>query len=296
MAVPFLEERLSVCVRIGAAYDDSYFVEVVKTAGGGRYPSLLNGKPYREFDVGYLEPNSELAVEVANLYHRSYGGYAGFRARCWDDHTTANDGISPYTSLDCTLEMVSPGVYQLAKEYGRDKPGLPDIGRPRRIIYKPVPGEAVIAVKQLAYPNGYTVDYTTGLITLAANKTRAITGITQAASAVLTVGTNTFAIGESVVISGVVGMTQINGLRALITAKPSSTTITLAINSTGFTSYASGGTVQTQPLNTGTDLVTGGCEFDIPCAFASTFSVTGLEAGFREVSGQKLEEILNPLD
>lgn len=293
--MPFLEERLPVCVKLGAQYEDSYFVDVVMTAGGGRYAALKNGKPYRTFDVGYVEPNTTLAVELAGLYHRAFGEFAGFRVKCWDDFTTANDGRSAYTALDCTIDMVSAGVYQLVKEYGRDKPGLATLGRPRRTLFKPVSGQVAFAVAGVAFPSAqWSVDVTTGKVTLAANKTRSITGITQAASAVLEVGTNTFLVGESVVIIGVSGMTQINGLRALVTAKPDSTHITVAINSSGFSAYTSGGTVQTHPI--AGEAVTGGCEFDIPCAFDSAFSVTGLQNGFREVSSQRLVEILNPLD
>lgn len=73
-------------------------------------------------------------------------------------------------------------------------------------------------------------------------KTASITAITKAASAVVTVGTHTYAIGDVVEFSGVAGMTQINSLTGTITAT-SSTTITVNINSTGFSAYTSGGTV-----------------------------------------------------
>jgi uncharacterized phage protein (TIGR02218 family) len=68
-----------------------------------------------------------------------------------------------------------------------------------------------------------------------------ITGITQAASAVVTVGAHTFAVGDVVEFSGVGGMTQINGLTGSITAI-GDTTITVNINSTAFSAYTSGGT------------------------------------------------------
>ncbi len=66
-----------------------------------------------------------------------------------------------------------------------------------------------------------------------------ITGATQAASAVLTAN-NSFVVGESITITGVVGMTQLNGNTYTITAV-TPTTITLNVNSTGFTPYISGG-------------------------------------------------------
>ena len=70
---------------------------------------------------------------------------------------------------------------------------------------------------------------------------KAITAITKAASAVATVGTHTFIVGDVVEFSGVVGMTQINSLLGTVTAI-GATTITVNINSSGFTTYVSGGT------------------------------------------------------
>lgn len=287
----FLEERLPVTIRLGAQYEDSYFTQVNMTSSGSRYAALKTGKPYRTFDVGYIKPRTDTALQLASLYHRAYGQLAGFRVKAWDDFTTANDGVSAYTATDCTLDLISAGVYQLVKEYGRDKPGI-SIGRPRRTLFKPVSGKVAFAIAGVAYPAAqWAADVTNGRITLAANKSRAITAISKAASAVLDIGAHTFVVGNSAVVSGVSGMTQINGIRALVTAI-SGTSITLAINSTAFSTYTSGGTVQTQPV--AGESVTGGCEFDIPCAFDSAFSVAALEAGYREIAGQRLVELLNP--
>lgn len=289
----FIEERLDETFLVGAQSDDTYQMTVSTTVGGSRYVWLTNGKPYREFDLSYFRESPELSEQLKSLYHRTYGGYAGFRVKSWDDYTTANDGRSAYTATDCTLDLVSDGVYQLVKEYGRDGTALAGIGRPRRRIFKPVSGEVAFSVAGQAFPVAqWSVDTTNGKITLSANKSRSITGITKAAQAVLTVGTNTFAIGESVVISDVFGMTQINGIRALITAKPSSTEITVAIDSTLFSTYVSGGTVQTRPI--AGEVVAGGCEFDIPCAFDSAFSVSALDAYNRDISGLRLVELLDP--
>jgi hypothetical protein len=66
-----------------------------------------------------------------------------------------------------------------------------------------------------------------------------ITGATNAASAVLTAN-NTFVNGQTIQISGVSGMTQLNGNTYTITAV-SSTTITINVNSTAFGVYSGGG-------------------------------------------------------
>lgn len=66
-----------------------------------------------------------------------------------------------------------------------------------------------------------------------------ITGATQANPAVLTAN-NTFVVGQQVRISGVVGMTQLNGNTYTITAV-TPTSITISVNSSAFGAYVSGG-------------------------------------------------------
>lgn len=83
-----------------------------------------------------------------------------------------------------------------------------------------------------------------------------ITAITRANPAVMTVSSNTgLSVGQNIYLSGVVGMTQVNGMFYTI-SNIAGTAITLAdtsagpgnpgnpIDSTGFTAYVSGGTVQ----------------------------------------------------
>ncbi len=79
-----------------------------------------------------------------------------------------------------------------------------------------------------------------------------ITGLTQAASAVVTVNTvsasNPFNVGFPVSFSGVGGMTQINGQSATVTAVGGSSgawTATVNINSTAYSAFTSGGTAIT---------------------------------------------------
>ena len=69
-----------------------------------------------------------------------------------------------------------------------------------------------------------------------------IIGITVATQAVVTVGSHTLNVGDPIIITGVVGMTQINKLIGFVYAT-TPTTITTNINSTGFTAWGSGGTI-----------------------------------------------------
>lgn len=83
-----------------------------------------------------------------------------------------------------------------------------------------------------------------------------ITGISQATEAVVT-GTHALAIGDIVVISGVVGMTQIND--KVVRVKSVNTTVDFTcegLNSTGWTAYVSGGIANEVTLGASFDNVT----------------------------------------
>lgn len=288
----FLEERLPVNVRMGASYADEYAVEVSQTANGGEYRRLVHAYPRRVFSVLYTQLTGDLWDAVLALYHRAYGSYAGFRVKALDDYSTnARTGTPTATDQECAV-VTAGSVYQLQVAYGTGGTPL-GIGEPVRTLFKPVSGTVKVAIGSVEAPitTMCTVDTTTGRVTFAANKSRSITGITRAASAVITVGSHTFVTGESVYISGVSGMAGINTLRGLITAT-GATTITVNINSSAFGAWTSGGTCQTNPHSSET--VHAGCEFDIPCRFNSRIDINAIASGIRETGQIDLIELLNP--
>ena len=72
--------------------------------------------------------------------------------------------------------------------------------------------------------------------------TLAITGVTKASSAVVIVDVDQLQVGQSVYFANISGMTQLNGNTYTITAVGTAT-ITINVDSTGFTTYVSGGTL-----------------------------------------------------
>lgn len=286
----FLEERISSLIRMGSSYVDDYAVDIVTTSGGQEYRSLVHPFPVRKFDVSYLLDNDKTYAELQAIYHRAHGKFAGFRARCFDEWSS-NGRVGTPTAFDQPMGLVSAGVYQLRKLYGTDKAAGVS-GYAYREIKKPVAGTVRVGIGATEIRSAdWSVDVTTGRVTFAADKTTAVTAISKATSAVLTVGANSFVVGESVQVSGVTGMVQINGLRALITARDAST-ITVAINSTAFSTYTSGGVVHTRP-QTG-EAVTAGLEFDFPVRFNTTLPIGQDYPGYRAVDGVELIELLNP--
>ncbi len=287
----FLEERLSDLIRYGSSWQDDFAVNVVSTSGGQEYRSLIRPYPVRKFDISYMLDDARLWSELLGTYYRAHGTFAGFRARCFDEWSSNGAKGTP-TAFDQPLLLVSAGVYQMVKQYGTDKSAGAS-GYAYRQIKKPVAGTVLVGIGATAIRSAdWSIDTTTGRVTFAADVTAAITNITQAAQAVITVGSHSFVTGQSVQIdSNVNGMTQIRGQRALITST-GATTITVAINSTAYSSYTSGGAVHTRPQPG--ESVTAGYEFDFAVRFATTLPVGQDYPGWRPVEGVSLVEILNP--
>jgi len=286
----FLEERLLTTILVGAGYQDDYSVGIVQTSGGQEFRSMDHPFPRRKFNVSYMLNTAELSAKLMSMYHRAHGKYAGFRVRCADEWSSNGDRGVP-AAFDQPTGLVSAGVYQLRKYYGTD--GVAGAsGHPYRNIYKPVAGTVKVGIGTTEIRAAdWSIVTTTGRVTFAVNNTKTITAITNAAAAVVTVGANTFESGQSVIFSGVLGMTQINGLRALITAI-GATTITVAINSTAFGIYTSAGAVNTNP-QTGEN-VRAGFEFDYPARFNSAIPVGQDYTDWRTIDGVELIELLNP--
>lgn len=286
----FLEERINDLIRYGSSYADDYAVTITQTSGGQEFRSLTHPFPVRTFDVSYLLENDKSYSELQSIYHRAHGRYAGFRVRCYDEWSSNGRAGSP-AAFDQPMALVSAGVYQLIKLYGTDR-AAGATGYAYRNIKKPVSGSVLVGIGSTAIRSAdWSVVTTTGVVTFAADQTYAITGITKAGSAVITAAGHALVVGQSVQVSGVSGMTQINGLRALITGVAVNQ-ITVAINSSAFGTYTSGGVVHTRPQ--AGETVTAGYEFDFPVRFNTSLPIGQDYPGYRSVDGVELIELVNP--
>ena len=267
MMSQFLEERLAENIDYGSGFGSSYAAETVVTAGGNEYRALKHPYIKASMTIEFERQTNFIISKIVDLNNRAGGTYRGFRVMHPADYSTKNYRDPP-TAFDQPMVLVNPtvpGVYQLMRWYGDSS----DASCIRRRIRKPVAGTVKVGVHGAAFPMAqWSVDNTTGIVTMAANKTGTITNIAKGSTTTITVA-NSMSVGESVLITGVDGMTQINGMRAPITAA-SGTSVTVAINSTGFSDYVSGGVLNTAP-QTG-EPVTAGCEFDIPMRFTDDLS------------------------
>lgn len=297
----FLEERITEKLLYGSGFNESYAVHNSETLAGNTYRKLLHPYPVARYEINLLDVGADLRQSAVDLYHRAGGIYGGFRAKHFEDFST-NNYVDVPTYNDQKALITTGTSYQIIRWYGDET----DSESTRRRVKKPVADSVLVGIRDdLNNPHQiievstdpdpdvtrWTVDTTTGVVTFTANSQNTITGITQAASAVITLGAaHGRVVDDSIHISSVSGMTEINGLRGTITAADA-TTVTVDIDSSLFTAYSSGGETNTAPQTNET--VTAGCYFDLPMRFDSELNVNF--TNYEVLStGLSLVEILNP--
>lgn len=285
----FLEERFPIDISYGSSFGHDHATHETEVYGGDTFVALRHPYVRLSYDVMYEAKLKYVMDKVVDLYDRANGKFRGFRVRDVKDFTSNAYNQTP-TAFDQPMLLVNPitpGIYQLMRWYGNPADSL----CARRRVRKPVAGTVKVGVGgKESSSSQWTLDGTTGIVTLTANKIGTITAITKGSTTQISVA-NTYTVGETVYVSGVLGMVEINGLRGTITAR-SAGSITLDINSSSFTNYTSGGTTQTWPQSG--EAVTAGFEFDIPCQFDADFKGTFPSWEQLSVSGLPLVERLNP--
>ncbi len=288
----FLNELISDKLLYGSSFNEEYAVDVQQVVGGNEYRKLLHPYPKLSYTINLRDAEDAIVSSAVDLFHRSGGMFGGFLLKHERDYSTNNYKDVP-TFSDQRCVLVSDGVYQITRWYGDESVST----SARRRIKKPADSSVLVGIRDesdndVEQTNGFTVDYTTGEITFDANVTDIVVGITQAANAVIGFGAaHAYVVDDTVHLSDVVGMTEINGLRGTVLSITANTA-TIDIDTTGFTAYASGGLTNTRPQTNET--VTAGCYFNIPVRFDSDLnSVDFTSYGFMSVT-LPVVEILNP--
>lgn len=271
----FVDENITDRALYGSSFGESYATDHTITRGGNEYSKLLHPYPTLRYSINLLDLQETIVANVLDFYHRVGGTFGGFRLKHQRDYSTNNYTDTP-TFNDQPCVLVAGTSYQITRWYGNPA----DSSATRRRLRKPVAGSVLVGIRDdfgnpvvllntdVPDPDPdiirWSVDSATGVVTLAANVQTAIEGISQAAQAVIDMTGHSHEVDDSVHISGVVGMVEINGLRGTVIAKTVDS-ITVDIDTSTFTAYASGGNVNTAPQ--ANETVTAGCYFDIPVRF-----------------------------
>ena len=255
----FLDERFPIEISYGSRGGPAYNTSVESNLGGfeNRNANWINTR--RRYNAAYGVRDIVDLESVMALFHIAQGRAHGFRYRDWNDYkSTGTSGTPSNTDQSIGTGDGATVAFQITKLYQFGSSSI------TQNVSKPVTGTVLAAI-------GGTTDTAwsvgaTGLLTFSADISGTITAITQAAAAQITVVGHGLSNGLTVYMAGVVGMTEINGLRGTVTVVDVDN-FTVDINSTGFTPYVSDGTINTIP-QTGED-VTCGYEFDVPVRFDS---------------------------
>lgn len=255
----FLETpRFPTDINYGVAGGPKYKTNIIEKNSGWENANVVWPQGRHDYDLVYAVKDQASIEAMLAFFHAVKGRSLGFRFKDWADYKSCGADSTP-TYVDQAVSGTPNGTlrtFQLIKTYVKGSVNTV------RAIKKPVSGTVLIGIANLSV-SGMTIDTSTGIITFPADSTNSITAATQANPCVLTAN-NTLTANDTIYISGVGGMTQLNGHRYRVLSR-TTTTITIDVNSTSFNAYTSGGVFHTLP-QTG-EVITAGFEFDVPVRF-----------------------------
>ncbi len=165
----FLEERFDTDNSFGSDFGITYASDITKTVVN-RYGALKHPYPTFAFNIVFNNKTLDEQLEkVVDLFDRSGGTTGGLRFLHRGDFSTNNRTSTPTAQDQLCVEIDAVAkTYQITRWYGVNT--NPDC--PRRKIRKPVTGSVLVSRKEggvyttLTLTTHYTIDYTTGVITL----------------------------------------------------------------------------------------------------------------------------------
>lgn len=115
-------------------------------------------------------------------------------------------------------------------------------------------------------------------VSTATTAAKVISGITKADPCVVTSTAHGLSVGAVVVFSDIVGMTELNGMAGVVTAQDTNTITLGGIDSTGFTTYGSGGNATPQTMTQIENVL----DFQVASEEADKFDSTNLMSTKKE--------------
>lgn len=251
----FIESRINDV--IGAVLYDTaggptFNTEIVVVNSGHEKRNVAWAEPRGRWELGERTVDrAELDATIA-FFRAVQGRAIGFRFKDWADFAVSHaqgvlgEGVG-----------TGAGSMQIGKKYV--------LGSTTRIRPLRKPRAGGVIHRNGSLYTGATYSTATGLATLPVDVTRTISGITQANPGVVTTSSaHGYSTGDRIRLSGIGGMTQLNGTVWTITTL-STTTFSIPQNTTGYGAYSGGGNAAkyAQP----SDVLTFEGEFDLAVRF-----------------------------
>jgi uncharacterized protein (TIGR02217 family) len=256
--------RFPLEVSFNASGGPEYLTEIVTVNSGDESANQVWSQARHKFEVSQTAVAAHWQALKA-FFHIAAGRAGKFRVKdptdfeCPDASGTGVIG----TGLGTGYPTGQMGKKYVSGSYTR----IREIHKPITTVAPAIYKNGVLLVEGLL-AGQETPDLSTGIVTFYATA-KTITGITQAATAVVTAAAHGFTGTQTVYITGVLGMTDVNGIAFVIGSVTTNTFELTGINSTGYGAYTSGGTAALYPQPT--DTLTWVGEFDVPCRFDTDF-------------------------
>jgi uncharacterized protein (TIGR02217 family) len=285
MAAPSIDEiQMSPLISRGAQGGPSWRTVVVATAGGQEQRVQQWADPRAEWTISLDQRDTAGFTALLAFWYARSGRARGFRFKDWSDYVATNEPL--YPAAQSPLNPVKgSATAQLVRGYG-------DAGNTYiRNIYKPLSASPAVTLRKNGSNLPYSsIDTTTGIVTLNAVSTQAITGINVSATATIQFGTTpVFATNDLLFLTGISGMTAANGLVAQVTSVGGSS-VTTSLNTSTFSAYVSGGAATKYLAST--DATDASFQFDIPVRFDQDLSGFTLEdVAIRSMSSVRIIEL-----
>lgn len=246
-------------IAFGATSGMAYSTDLVVVASGYEHRNANWSQARRRWEVGFTRTQAQMDTIIA-FFHATAGRAHGFRFKDYADYTVASTAGRVGSAA---IGNGTPGPFQLVKRYASGA------STHDRDIRKPLTATIYKNAVAQTLTTHYTLDTTTGLVTLVALDSKAITGHTVGASHQFTTATNLagLSIGEKVYLSGITGTaaTALNGIAHTISNKTGAGPYTWTISTVTAGLTASGGTAYEYPQ--AADALTWNGTFDVPCRF-----------------------------
>lgn len=204
--------------------------------------------------------NKEAISKVIHWYYNTAGAFKDFLFKVPFDFTSNSDGTTAETFADQSIGNGDGTTvdFQLIKNYTA---GGDTFARP---IQRPVSGTILIGIAGVQSVNEWS-EGSDGEINFNADISGTIANISQATQAVIDFNSaHGLAVNDTFYISGVSGMTEINGSRAKVVSVNDIDTVTVDINTTTYTAFsASSPSGETHTLPQTGEAITAGYQFNM---------------------------------
>lgn len=259
----FLETpRFPTNINYGVVGGPKYKTHVIEKNSGWENANIVWPYGRHEYDVVYAVKDQETIEALLAFFHAMKGRAIGFRFKDFADFKSCGVNSTP-SYVDQPMAGTANGSnrdFQLAKTYVKGAHSTV------RLIKKPVAGTVIVSINALpAAASAFMLNTTNGIVTFNPDLTNSITAATRSNPCVLTAD-NSLTANQSIYISGILGMTQLNNNRYKILSR-TATTITIDVDSSSFGTYISGGVYHTLPQSG--EIVAAGFEFDVPVRFVN---------------------------